>query len=154
MRSRRRYGRIAVPSSSSRKCKPLALPGHAATPKAMRSTIVARRRGNRHPRGVSYVHCPTCACAYNLARDAACPRCVAAPETSPPAPLSSAAELVLAATQFARALARSTAADRHAARASLRLVKDQVAATIAPPSFTRLPRLLAAAATVLFARLA
>jgi hypothetical protein len=68
--------------------------------------------------------------------------------------LSSAAELVLAATQFARALARSTPGDRHAARASLRLVRDQVAATIAPPSIVRLPRLLAAAATVLFARLA
>jgi hypothetical protein len=85
-----------------------------------------------------------------LARDATCPRCVVVREPGPPAPLSSAAELVVAATQFARALARSTAADRHAARASLRLVKDQVAATIARPSMVRLPRLLAAAATVMF----
>ncbi len=103
---------------------------------------------------MSYVHCPSCAHAYNLVKDAGCPRCRAEPAprvvTVADAP---AAELVVAAVHLAKLLARATPADRLAARASLMLVRDRIAASFAPPPLARLSRLVAAAATVLLSPL-
>jgi hypothetical protein len=107
---------------------------------------------------VSYLHCPSCAHAYNLEREPACPHC-RAPAHPPAARLvpsrDAVADIVIAATQLARALARATPAERQAARASLGLVHDRVTAAIGRARFAgfgelaRLPRLLGAAAAVL-----
>jgi hypothetical protein len=107
---------------------------------------------------VSYLHCPTCQHAYNLAREPACPRChatahaAAAPtpvRALAPPPLSPTAEIVACAVALARALRRATPAERDAARASLGLVR---AALAPPPRMLRRPTLLAAAVVSLLAR--
>jgi hypothetical protein len=99
---------------------------------------------------VSYLHCPTCAHAYNIERDAACPRCPK-PVAVLPAPLSPTAEIVACAVALSRAIRRASPAERDAARASLGLVR----AALAPPSRLRIlrkPTLLAAAVVSLLAR--
>ena len=126
---------------------------------------------------MSYVHCPTCQRAYHLGRDKTCPRCVAlAPacderrperEPEPPRPVDPIADIVLAATQLARALARATPAQRDAARASLGLVRDQIATSratdarparwglraLAATAVARTPLLATAAITLIARRL-
>ena len=109
---------------------------------------------------MSYLHCPSCQHAYNLAREAACPRCHAGPHGRTPTtiiiedreaePLSATAEIVAAAVALARAIKRATPAERDAARASLGLVR----AVLTPPRMRllRSPSLLATAVVALLAR--
>jgi hypothetical protein len=59
---------------------------------------------------MSYLHCPTCKCAYNIAVSAQCPNCpVPASEVDP------TEDIVAAAEQLARAMARATPSERKAA---------------------------------------
>ena len=59
---------------------------------------------------MSYLHCPTCMRAYNLAVQATCPYCPVAATLVDPTE-----DIVHAAEQLARAMARATAAERSAA---------------------------------------
>ncbi len=59
---------------------------------------------------MSYLHCPTCKCAYNIALSAQCPTC--------PVPVSvvdPTEDIIAAAEQLARAMARATPSERKAA---------------------------------------
>jgi hypothetical protein len=56
---------------------------------------------------MSYLHCPVCGRAFNLAKHASCPSCPAAATVVDPV-----ADLVAAADTLARALARATPAPR------------------------------------------
>jgi hypothetical protein len=59
---------------------------------------------------MSYLHCPTCKCAYNIALSALCPNCpVPMTEVDP------AADIVAAAERLAYAMARATPSERKAA---------------------------------------
>lgn len=58
-------------------------------------------------RSMSYAHCPACHRAYNLAQHAACPACPVAATVVDPAE-----DILAAADQLARALARATPAQR------------------------------------------
>lgn len=63
---------------------------------------------------MSYLHCPTCKCAYNIAVSAQCPNCpVPASEVDPTEDIVAAAELL------ARAMARATPTERKAAVARM-----------------------------------
>lgn len=74
---------------------------------------------------MSYLHCPTCKCAYNIAQSPLCPNCpVPASEVDP------TEDIVVAAEQLARALARATPAQREAAAARMDSLALQ---TVAPP---------------------
>jgi len=53
---------------------------------------------------VSYLHCPTCQCAYNVAREVACPRC----GIRPGKPASATDEIIAATDALVRAIARAT----------------------------------------------
>ncbi|HEY5926208.1 MAG TPA: hypothetical protein VIV11_31200 [Kofleriaceae bacterium] len=56
---------------------------------------------------MSYLHCPTCKCAYNIALSALCPNC--------PVPMSEvdpAEDIVAAAERLAHAMARATPSER------------------------------------------
>ena len=64
---------------------------------------------------MSYLHCPTCHCAYNLARVPACPTC----GVRPGAPADPAEAVVAAAEQLARAVARATPIQLAQAQAEL-----------------------------------
>jgi hypothetical protein len=67
---------------------------------------------------MSYLHCPTCKCAYNIAVSALCPNCpVPATEVDP------TEDIVAAAEQLARAMARATPSERKAATSRM----DQLA---------------------------
>jgi len=116
---------------------------------------------------VSYLHCPTCKRAYNLAASPACPSCGAAAGT----PEDPTDDIVSAAEQLARALARASDEQRDAAAARLDRRRDalppgdsvpvwsSVRSLVAPlprpalPAFTP-PALLSQAATVVLARIA
>ena len=75
-------------------------------------------RPNLTPGPMSYLHCPTCNRAYNLAVQPLCPTCpVPASEVDP------TEDIVAAAEQLARAMARATPAERKAATARM----DQLA---------------------------
>ncbi len=66
---------------------------------------------------MSYLHCPTCKCAYNIAVLAQCPNCpVPASEVDP------TEDIVVAAEQLARAMARATPLERQAAVARMDLL--------------------------------
>jgi hypothetical protein len=65
---------------------------------------------------MSYLHCPVCSRAYNLATHASCPSCPVATTVVDPV-----AELVAAAESLSRALAQATPAQRAAAAARLDL---------------------------------
>lgn len=52
---------------------------------------------------MSYLHCPTCRCAYNIATQPRCPRC--------PAQLEGAEAIVAALDQLARALTNASPAE-------------------------------------------
>jgi hypothetical protein len=59
---------------------------------------------------MSYLHCPTCKCAYNITVSALCPTCpVPASQVDP------TEDIVAAAEQLARAMARATPSERKAA---------------------------------------
>jgi hypothetical protein len=64
---------------------------------------------------VSYLHCPTCACAYNVAREPACPRCGGRAGT----PADPTDDVITAVEQLARAMARATPIELVAAQAIL-----------------------------------
>lgn len=63
---------------------------------------------------MSYLHCPTCQRAYNVATDPLCPYCpVPATQVDP------TEDIVAAAEQLARAMARATPSERTAATSRL-----------------------------------
>jgi len=64
---------------------------------------------------VSYLHCPTCACAYNVAREPACPRCGVRAGT----PADPTDDILSAVEQLARAMARATPIELVAAQTIL-----------------------------------
>ena len=64
---------------------------------------------------MSYLHCPTCACAYNVAREPACPRCGIRAGT----PADPTDDIISAVEQLARAMARATPIEMIAAQAVL-----------------------------------
>jgi hypothetical protein len=94
---------------------------------------------------MSYLHCPTCKCAYNIAQSALCPNC--------PVPMSEVdptEDIVAAAEQLARALARATPAQRQAAAVRM----DQLAIqTVTPPPPPKPQPLLAAIAFAVVERI-
>ncbi len=59
---------------------------------------------------MSYLHCPTCQRAYNLALSTQCPSCPV-----PATEVDATEDIVAAAEQLARAMARATPAERKAA---------------------------------------
>jgi hypothetical protein len=73
---------------------------------------------------MSYVHCSACQRAYNHAVQSTCPYCPVQASMVDPAD-----DIVAAADQLARALARATPAERLAAAARL----PQLAIQVAPP---------------------
>jgi hypothetical protein len=78
---------------------------------------------------MSYLHCPSCNRAYNLAIQPTCPWCPV-----PATVVDPAEDIVAAADQLARALARATPAQRSAAASRM----DQLALQLAPPPPPRL----------------
>ena len=64
---------------------------------------------------MSYLHCPTCQCAYNVATQAACPRC----GVRAGAPLDPTEDVIAAAEQLARAVGRATPVQLAQAQAEL-----------------------------------
>jgi hypothetical protein len=64
---------------------------------------------------MSYLHCPTCRRAYNVAQLSACPHC----GIRPGAPADPVDDLVGSASQLARAIARATPAQLAEARMRL-----------------------------------
>ncbi len=64
---------------------------------------------------MTYLHCPTCQCAYNVAKQAACPTCGARAG----APTDPTEDVIAAAEQLARAVARATPVQLAAAQAEL-----------------------------------
>ncbi len=127
---------------------------------------------------MSYLHCPTCKRAYNLAASPACPSCGAAAGT----PEDPTDDIVSAAEQLARALARASDDQRDAAAARLDRRRDalppgapssidqsdgpryeepavwrSVRSLVAPlprPALIAPPALIAQAATAVLARIA
>jgi hypothetical protein len=75
---------------------------------------------------VSYLHCPTCQRAFNLATHASCPYC---PVVS--VAVDASEDIVAAADQLARALARATPGER---KAALARVDHLALASLAPPA--------------------
>ncbi len=76
---------------------------------------------------MSYLHCPTCQCAYNVANQAACPRC----GVRAGAPTDPTEDVVAAAEQLARAVARATPVQLAQAQAEL-AVRDATRVLPAP----------------------
>jgi hypothetical protein len=72
---------------------------------------------------MSYLHCPTCQCAYNVAKQAACPAC----GVRAGAPTDPTADVVAAAEQLARAVARATPVQLASAQAELAMRDAQKA---------------------------
>jgi hypothetical protein len=87
---------------------------------------VASGMRDAHPESqpMSYVHCSACQRAYNHAVQPVCPYCPVAATVVDPAD-----DIVAAADQLARALARATPAERAIAAARL----PQLAIQLAPP---------------------
>lgn len=83
---------------------------------------------------MSYLHCPTCRCAYNLASATACPRC----GIRPGAPVDPVDDVVAAAEQLARAVGRATPAELARAQAELAL-RDAPRALPAPDALPATP---------------
>lgn len=116
---------------------------------------------------MSYLHCPTCKCAYNIAVSASCPSCpVPASEVDP------SEDIVAAVEQLARAMARATPSERKAATermdrlalpapdarpvtfhgAMLRSIRDAIE-PVAPPPLVKPQPLLAAIAYAVVERI-
>jgi hypothetical protein len=87
---------------------------------------VASGMRDAHPESqpMSYVHCSACQRAYNHAVQPTCPYCPVAATVVDPAD-----DIVAAADQLARALARATPAERASAAARM----PQLAIQVAPP---------------------
>ncbi|MEJ7604556.1 MAG: hypothetical protein WKG01_42280 [Kofleriaceae bacterium] len=64
---------------------------------------------------VSYLHCPTCQCAYNVVREVACPRC----GIRTGKPTHPTDEIITATDALLRAIARATPEQVTAAEAAL-----------------------------------
>jgi hypothetical protein len=89
---------------------------------------------------MSYLHCPTCQCAYNVARQAACPTC----GISAGVPADPTEAVVAAAEQLARAVARATPVQLAQAQAELAM-RDATKALPAPSAIpTAAPSILRA----------
>ncbi|MBA3456811.1 MAG: hypothetical protein H0T42_27225, partial [Deltaproteobacteria bacterium] len=89
---------------------------------------------------MSYLHCPTCQCAYNVANQAACPRC----GVRAGAPLDPTEDVIAAAEQLARAVGRATPVQLAQAQAELAM-RDANRALPAPDALrTTAPSLLRA----------
>jgi len=115
---------------------------------------------------MSYLHCPTCHRAFNLAVQSTCPYCPVAA-----LPIDASEDIVAAAEMLARAMARATPAERTSAAARLdRLalpapgappaphapanVLRQIRTALAPPAPPAAPKpLLASIAYAVLARL-
>ncbi len=88
---------------------------------------------------MSYLHCPTCQCAYNVAKQAACPTC----GIRAGAPTDPTDAVVAAAEQLAHAVARATPVQLAQAQAELairdanRAVPAPSAIPLAAPSILR-----------------
>jgi hypothetical protein len=115
---------------------------------------------------MSYLHCPSCSRAYNLAAQSSCPYCPVLAT-----PVDACEDIVAAAEQLARAMERATPAERGAAAARmerlalpapdaapapyhgamLRTIRD--ALVPARPTPTRPPPLLQTIALGVYARL-
>lgn len=72
---------------------------------------------------MSYLHCPSCRRAYNVATQPACPSC----GVQPGAPVDPTDDVIAAAEQLARALARATPTQVAIAEAELTLRASQLA---------------------------
>lgn len=72
---------------------------------------------------MSYLHCPTCRRAYNAATQPACPAC----GVQPGAPRDPTEDVIAAAEQLARAIARATPTQVAIAEAELALRASQLA---------------------------
>jgi hypothetical protein len=94
---------------------------------------------------MSYLHCPTCKRAYNIAQSAQCPSCPV-----PATVVDPTEDIVIAAEQLARALARATPAQRDAAAARMDLV---ALLPVAPPPPPKPQPLLAAIAFAVVERI-
>lgn len=105
---------------------------------------------------MSYLHCPTCHHAYNVATQSTCPFCPVAATVVDPT-----SDIVTAAEQLARAIARASEAERASAMARMTrlalpaagaVALDQVRAALAPapaPPAPPRPLLLRAAQAVI-----
>lgn len=116
---------------------------------------------------MSYLHCPTCQRAYNLALSTQCPSCPV-----PATEVDATEDIVAAAEQLARAMARATPAERKAATtrmdqlalpapgakpvtfhgAMLRSIRDALE-PVAPPPLPKPQPLLAALAFAVVERI-
>lgn len=83
---------------------------------------------------MSYLHCPTCRCAYNVANEPACPRC----GVSASVPADPRDAVVAAAEQLARAVARATPVQLAQAQAELAM-RDAARALPAPGALRTTP---------------
>lgn len=83
---------------------------------------------------MSYLHCPTCQCAYNVATQAACPRC----GVRAGAPLDPIDDVIAAAEQLARAVGRATPVQLAQAQAELAM-RDANRALPAPDALRTTP---------------
>jgi hypothetical protein len=95
---------------------------------------------------VSFVHCPDCQRAYNLVGSPACPHC----GVRAGAPADPTEDIIVAADQLARAVARATPAQLAAAELTL-LTRSTQLALPAPdrPDFSAPPSMLRAVRTAL-----
>src|SRR5689334_1470059 len=83
---------------------------------------------------MSYLHCPTCQCAYNLAKEPACPTC----GIRVGAPADPTEAVVLAAEQLAKAVARANPVQLAQAQAELAM-RDAQKALPAPGALPTTP---------------
>jgi hypothetical protein len=89
---------------------------------------------------MSYLHCPTCQCAYNVAKQAACPTC----GITAGVPAHPTEAVVAAAEQLARAVSRATPIQLAQAQAELAM-RDATKALPAPSAIpTTAPSILRA----------
>jgi hypothetical protein len=95
---------------------------------------------------VSFVHCPDCKRAYNLVGQPACPHC----GVRAGAPADPTEDIIVAADQLARAVARATPAQLAAAELTL-LTRTRTLALPSPdrPDFSAPPSMLRAVRTAL-----
>ncbi len=113
---------------------------------------------------MSYLHCPTCSHAFNLAVTAECPQCASKPIEPELGVLGDPAnDVVAAADALARAMARATPAERSLAAARITRLAPEARArplvhapsVLAPPAprlLTRFAESIADRATDLAAR--
>ncbi|HEY6179626.1 MAG TPA: hypothetical protein VIX73_34465, partial [Kofleriaceae bacterium] len=105
-------GMLPASSSSlaetSRARKPT-LTGQVAACISQSRKLPGAQRNRRFVHSMSYLHCPTCSRAFNLAQHPSCPSC---PVRA--VPVDPVADLVAAVDALARALAYATPAQRAA----------------------------------------